>query len=98
MGRIYSEGLMPQIVQKHFRPTTGRFLAALRRALPELPQEELMWRVHFMVGAMAHTMCGAPVFPGSVDGHADFPHADEAAGGVLERGFSGPVRWQSEEK
>ena len=21
-----------------------------------------MWRVHFMVGAMAHTMCSAPMF------------------------------------
>jgi hypothetical protein len=40
-----------------------RFVAALQRAVPELPQEELMWRVHFMVGAMAHTMCRAPIFP-----------------------------------
>jgi hypothetical protein len=38
-------------------------VAALQRAVPELPQEELMWRVHFMVGAMAHTMCRVPIFP-----------------------------------
>jgi AcrR family transcriptional regulator len=64
MGRIHAEGLMPQIVQKHFQPTATRFLAALRRALPGLPEQEFLWRVHFMMGAMAHTMCGAPVFPG----------------------------------
>jgi hypothetical protein len=40
-----------------------RFVTALRRTVPELPREELLWRVHFMMGAMAHTMCGAPIFP-----------------------------------
>ncbi len=91
MGRIYSEGLMPQIVQKHFRPTTGRFLAALRRSLPGLPQEELMWRVHFMVGAMAHTMCGEPVFPGSVDANAEFPLRMKRLVTFLSAGFRAPV-------
>ena len=89
---------MPQIVQKHFRPTTGRFLAALRRALPDLPQEELMWRVHFMVGAMAHTMCGAPVFPGvSADPTADFPLRMKRLVAFLSAGFRAPVAG-SEEK
>jgi AcrR family transcriptional regulator len=63
MGQMLSEGMMPRIVEKHFQPTGLRFVAALRRALPGLPEEELLWRVHFMIGAMAHTMCRAPVFP-----------------------------------
>jgi AcrR family transcriptional regulator len=63
MGRIHSEGLMPTIVQKHFNPTAKRFLAALRRSLPQLNEAEFLWRVHFMTGAMAHTMCGIPSFP-----------------------------------
>ncbi len=63
MGQMLAEGMMPRIVERHFQATGLRFVAALRRALPELPQEELMWRVHFMIGAMAHTMCRAPVFP-----------------------------------
>jgi AcrR family transcriptional regulator len=62
MGRIHSEGLMPQIVQKHFQPTAMRFLAALRRAVPHLTESEFNWRVHFMMGAMAHTMCGTNLF------------------------------------
>jgi AcrR family transcriptional regulator len=63
MGQMLAEGMMPRIVEKHFLSTGLRFVAALQRAVPELPQEELMWRVHFMVGAMAHTMCRAPIFP-----------------------------------
>ena len=63
MGRIHSEGLMPGIVQKHFQPTAARFIGALRRALPGLPEAEFGWRVHFMMGAMAHTMCGTPILP-----------------------------------
>ncbi len=63
MGQMLAEGMMPQIVERHFRATGLRFVTALRRAVPELPEEELLWRVHFMIGAMAHTMCRAPVFP-----------------------------------
>ena len=35
-----------------------RFKAAFARALPDLPRVELMWRVQFMVGGMAHTLAG----------------------------------------
>ena len=63
MGRMLAEGMMPRIVERHFQATAQRFVSALRRAVPELPQEELMWRVHFMVGAMAHTMHQKPIFP-----------------------------------
>ena len=67
MGRIHAEGLMPGIVQKHFQPTVQRFITALRRALPDLPEAEFLWRVHFMMGAMAHTMCGTPLFPAAAE-------------------------------
>jgi AcrR family transcriptional regulator len=60
MGRLYAEGLMPSIVAKHFQPTVSRFYAALQAALPHVPAEEMVWRVHFMIGAMAHTMWGPP--------------------------------------
>ena len=63
MGRMLAEGMMPQIVDRHFQPAARRFVSALRRALPELPEEELLWRVHFMIGAMAHTMHQKPIFP-----------------------------------
>jgi hypothetical protein len=31
-----------------------RVAAALQRALPHLPKRELMWRMHFTIGAMAN--------------------------------------------
>ncbi len=62
MGRMYAEGLMPGIIQRHFHSSITRFIAALRRALPELPEDEFFWRTHFMTGAMAHVMCGKPIF------------------------------------
>ncbi len=36
-----------------------RFTKAFARALPELSPEELLWRMQFMVGAMAHTIAGS---------------------------------------
>ena len=35
MGRLFGEGLMPAIVEKHFQPTVTRFVQALRRAMPD---------------------------------------------------------------
>jgi len=61
MGRMHAEGLMPVIIQRHFQPSVDRFVAALRRALPDLPPDELFWRLHFMTGALAHATCGNPV-------------------------------------
>jgi len=56
MGRLYGEGLMPAIAEKHFHPLLTRFLAAFSRALPRLSPQEILARLHFVVGAMAHTM------------------------------------------
>jgi AcrR family transcriptional regulator len=60
MGRLYAEGWMPAIVAKHFQPTVSRFFAALQAALPHVPPDEMAWRVHFMIGVMAHTMFAPP--------------------------------------
>jgi len=68
MGRMHAEGLIPGILRKHFQPAASRFLAALRRALPGLSEQEFLWRMHFMIGAMAHTMCRSPEFPGAAAG------------------------------
>ena len=63
---------MPRIVEKHFQEAAMRFIAALMRALPHLGKDELLWRVHFMIGAMAHTLAGQPVMH-MVDASTDFP-------------------------
>ena len=40
-------------------PIIQRFSAAFADALPHLGQQELMWRMFFMIGSMAHTMASA---------------------------------------
>jgi AcrR family transcriptional regulator len=64
MGRLYGEGLIPGIKERHFENVINRFMAAFGRALPQLSPDELAMRLQFMVGAMAHTLLfGARMFP-----------------------------------
>ncbi|MBV8905675.1 MAG: TetR family transcriptional regulator [Acidobacteriia bacterium] len=74
MGRMIAEGLIPAIAEKHFHPTASRFVKAFRRALPNLPEGELFWRMQFMFGAMSQGVVGlsAP-FMGIERDTADFP-------------------------
>lgn len=46
-----------------FRVIVERFSAALARALPHVEREEILWRILFMVGSMAHTMALSDKFP-----------------------------------
>lgn len=57
-GRIYSEqaGYVQRIFDSLFGEIVTRFGKAFRRALPEIPEVDRAWRVHFCVGAMIHTM------------------------------------------
>jgi AcrR family transcriptional regulator len=60
MGRVHSEGLMPEIAQRRFQPMIDRFLGALRRALPDISMEDLAWKAHFALGAIAVTLLASP--------------------------------------
>lgn len=57
-GRMLAEQppFLRQFLQEQFATLGARFVAALQRALPELAPAELWWRLHFTVGAMAHTL------------------------------------------
>ena len=61
MGRLHAEGIMPAVARKHFGPVGACFMAELRRALPEMPEDELAWRAHFGIGAMAHALNSPPL-------------------------------------
>ena len=62
LGRIYSEpgDSLQTLLRELFGEILQRFSAAIGRTLPELSAEELMWRVHFMLGAMIHTVADQP--------------------------------------
>ena len=58
LGRTYTDP------QKHIRsligqlyaPAMERFKIAFERALPQMPRDELIWRMHFMFGTLAYTL------------------------------------------
>lgn len=41
---------------KYFDESTGQFLTAIRQALPELPESDIYWRFHAMLGAMVYPL------------------------------------------
>lgn len=49
------EGLASELIARHFDHVSRRFIAAVRDALPDLPEHELYWRVHFLMGAQYYT-------------------------------------------
>ena len=59
LGRLHAEGdLLPRIITAQFGDVLRRFGAALRAALPDLPPEELFWRLNLAIGALAQTLRG----------------------------------------
>jgi AcrR family transcriptional regulator len=58
LGRTYTD---PQksiraLIGQLYAPAMERFKAAFERALPQMPREELVWRMHFMFGTLAYTL------------------------------------------
>jgi AcrR family transcriptional regulator len=94
MGRILSEGLMRMVGPEVFGTMILRFEAALQKALPEVPPEELRWKIHFMIGAMAHALCGPPELrPGTPEEDPGVVCARLVA--FLAAGFKAPM-WKSQ--
>ncbi len=61
MARAYTEPReeVREIVASQFSEVIERFVEALARRLPALPEDEIFWRLLFVAGAMAHTVsCG----------------------------------------
>lgn len=73
MGRMYSEAgeQFRSLLQEQFTDVAVRFRAALRRALSKLPPAELYWRIHFGIGAMAHTLAGVEYLQFVSEGQCD---------------------------
>ncbi len=56
-GRLYAEtDLLPRLIKERMGAVIDRFFNALRRALPELSEEELKWRIYFASGTMAQAL------------------------------------------
>lgn len=73
MGRAIAapEKRVRSILLDEFREVKERFTSVLAVILPHLSQEELNWRFHFMIGAMAHTAAGSFFVTRQADGAVD---------------------------
>ena len=60
MARFHSEKSGMAAVLRNFQPLLTRYTAALRRALPEMSEAEIAWKVHFMLGSMTYTILLEP--------------------------------------
>jgi hypothetical protein len=61
LSRTYTEPseFVRSFLAEEYAGVVTRFKAALCRALPEVPDEEILWRFHFMVGSMSYALSGA---------------------------------------
>ena len=60
LGRMYTEPSLhiQDAIRVMYGPVIERFKDAFARVLPQLPADELYWRMHFMVGLLAYMMAG----------------------------------------
>jgi AcrR family transcriptional regulator len=58
LGRTYTEPAkqIRALIGQLYAPAMERFKAAFARALPEVPLDELVWRMHFMFGTLSYTL------------------------------------------
>ncbi len=60
LGRTYTEPneFVRKFLAEEYAECFERFLTALYRALPEVDRNEILWRFHFMMGAMSYAIAG----------------------------------------
>jgi AcrR family transcriptional regulator len=60
IGRVYSEpvDLVEAVLKDQFVEVSRRFMDALTRSLPELPDSEIHRRMQFVIGALTHSLTG----------------------------------------
>jgi AcrR family transcriptional regulator len=58
LGRTYTDPAkdIRALIGKMYAPAMERYKRALQRALPQMPADELVWRMHFMFGTLAYTL------------------------------------------
>jgi AcrR family transcriptional regulator len=97
IGRIYSAPteFLNRVYSRHLTEVVRRFLAALQRAVPELPRNELLWRLQFSVGMMVHLMNWAPILPIITNGVCDVADTQQTTARLIafaSAGFRAPVQ------
>jgi len=58
LGRTYTDPdkRIRTLIGQLYAPAMQRYKTAFARALPDLPADELVWRMHFMFGTLSYTL------------------------------------------
>ena len=101
IGRILSnpELFVERVFHTHLAPVSQRFVEALCKTLPDLPPSEILWRLHFSVGVLTHTMLWGRIFPKITNGVCDISDREalvDRAVRFVAAGFRAPASKGSE--
>ena len=96
IGRFLSEPeeIVQRLMREQFSEVGSRYLAAFRRALPDVPAREIAWRCEFMWALLTHLLAGMhliDVIPGETIGPADESETIRHAVQFLAAGFRAPA-------
>lgn len=85
LGRVLAEPefFFGKVAPEEFKEVRQAFRAAFQQSLPELPDDELFWRLMLGIGAAAHIFRAAPFMPQLSDGICDEPTKDELLGHLV---------------
>ncbi|HSP69759.1 MAG TPA: TetR/AcrR family transcriptional regulator [Bryobacteraceae bacterium] len=101
IGRILSNPdlFVDRVFLKHLAPVSQCFVEALSKALPDLPPSDVLWRLHFSVAVMTHTMLWGKVYPKITNGICDITDRDalvDRAVRFVAAGFRAPASQESD--
>lgn len=79
LGRTYAEPsqFIRNFLAEEYAAVLERFKRALFRALPGVPDREVIWRLHFMLGAVSYALAGTDAL--KLVAHCDIDERDPAA-------------------
>ncbi|MBO6781893.1 MAG: TetR family transcriptional regulator [Alphaproteobacteria bacterium] len=79
-GRMLAENSEQtrELYVRYFNGSTGQFLDALRKVLPDLSETDLFWRVHVMLGTMVYTLANTGRIQALSNGACDPSDLDDA--------------------
>jgi hypothetical protein len=91
MGRIFSlQGSgFPEAVEEQMRHLSDRFTRALAKSLPAVSQEELVWRTHFVIGAMIHMLMNQDMLHRVTNGASGTPTMEATLGRFIRFAAAG---------
>ncbi len=98
LGRTYTDPAkhIRALIGQLYAPTMERYKAAFEKALPQMPAEELVWRMHFMFGTLAYTLAATDtvqlIAGCKPEDRYDARLLEERLGAFLAAGLSAPVK------